>query len=213
MMILRFLKENFTIVLIAILILLLYIQSCFAPPTPVPGGETVRIDTVWKERVVYVQSQPKETKKIPPTAVDKQQPKYQPDSNCAKLKEQFTALVDEHLTTHVYQDTLRADSSYIAITDTVKGNKLQGRSATFSLKTPVITKEITRIQTQPKRNQLYLGMEATSPLNLPGLENVSVGILLKNKQDRQLKASIGYNFPLGRPNVSLGYYQKLTFRR
>lgn len=209
-MILRYLKENVTLLLIAALILILYVQSCFNPPVFQPVSET-HIDTVWRDRLVYVQSKPTPTQTLPPADSVKHQPQYQPDTNCVVLKKQFQGLVDEHLTTRVYTDTLRADSSYVAITDTVQGNKLTGRSAAFSLKYPIITKET--IKTEKKRNQLYYGLELSSPLDLPGLDVVGVGVQLKNKRDNVLHLSVGYNVSGGKPVVTLGYYQKLSLHK
>lgn len=131
---------------------------------------TTKTDTVWNTKIVTVNSVPEIKQVIKPVYIPVE---YRPDSNCDTLKKQYNGLVEKHLTTNISNDTIRSGKSYVAIRDSVRENKIIGRSTTFSLVTPTVT--VTNNIITPPTRKLLVGAGVASDLITNTQINVSVG--------------------------------------
>jgi hypothetical protein len=210
---LSFVKENFTVLAIAFLILFLWFQGCFTRMPGFPEQPTIIIqqDTSWKALIGKTNATTTLVQTIP-YPVEKIEKQYLPDTNYQALKKQFEQLRDLYLSRNIYKDSLKIDTiGTLYLTDTTHKNTLSRGSYSYNLRYPTITKIITI--KDPPRTQLYYGGELSSPLGQTlGIQQAQVGILLKNKKDNILKLSSGYNFQTNSPHISLGYYKKFSFK-
>jgi len=185
----NYIKNNvFSFIVLVLLGSLVYLQWRNKQMiNALPKPEVVR-DTVWshKDTVVYVKPQIIETV---PYKVDRESIKYIPDTNYARLVEQYHDLVKELLATHILRDSFPVDTfGYVNIIDTVSKNIIQGRSYVSHLKFPSFTEKVT-IYPEPK-DSWYWGTSVQ--FQKPSLmQNVSTGFIYKSKYDFILGASIG----------------------
>jgi hypothetical protein len=105
-----------------------------------------------------------------------------PDSNYKQFAQD---VLNQLLAKNIQQDSIKIDSiGYVKVTDTVQRNMIVGRSSEVSVKYPIIRETIT-LPYVPK-NQLYIGGSLQS-------NQISGGLLLKNKKDQIFGGSVGIN--------------------
>jgi len=182
----NFIKQNFLFLIIGLLVVLLILSRC-NQPKPEPAKPTIHIDTVWVNHTDTVPGKPHivytKPEEVPPTFV--------PDTNCVRLRKQYTDLLDLYFRKNVYKDTLKVDSiGFVYVTDTLARNKLTNRMFSYNLKYPIITKTITL--PPPSRNQLYIGGSLQGSLINP-VSQINAGIMLKNKKDQLYGIYTGIN--------------------
>lgn len=183
-------KNLVTLVIIITLLAIIVVQKA-CKPTEKPKIDTlikttikyvpVR-DTVYKDSIRYIKIPPK---KIPP--------QYLPDTNYAKLKKQYEALVVEHITKNVYEDKLSLDTlGFITIRDTAQFNKLGRRSYAVDLKIPKRIDSVFITTPAPAKRQLYVGAgtSSTQTLSTFGLRG---SFLYKDKKDNIFSPSVTLN--------------------
>ncbi len=132
-----------------------------------------------------------------------------PDSNYSILRKQYDSLARAFYDMRIYFDTLRRDSSYVAVTDTVQRGIITGRSTHFSIATRYI-KETNTIQPAAKR-QLYIGGGVGSVNAFEGLQ-LHAGLLYKNRKDNITAFSVGVN-NTGQILYRVDAYWKISLRR
>lgn len=103
-----------------------------------------------------------------------------PDSNYELLRRQYDSLARAFYAMRIFRDTLRSDSSYVALADTTQRGIITGRSAYFSIASRYI-KQTNNIPAIPHR-QLYVGGGVGSVNNFDGLQ-LHAGLLYKNRKD------------------------------
>jgi hypothetical protein len=108
-------------------------------------------------------------------------------------------IITEYNQVKQYIDTIRQDSNYFVITDTISKNAIQGRSFKAELVTKTITINNT-IYPKPK-NELYLGLLG----DLRRFDNkIGVGVGLTYKKQKE-----AYMINFTTNQISLGLYKKL----
>ena len=174
---------NFIIVVLAIIILL---QRCSKGNTSHTEIKVTK-DTVWihKDSTIYSKPQLIKTISVP---IEQWNTEYLPDTNYSKLLKQYQDIVVTYLSSNLLQDSIRIDSiGYLKIIDTISHNTIKGRSTSYKFSYPIIKQTIT-IQEKPKR-QLYAGI-GLGGNRIDLIDQVSLGILYKDRKDRIFGASI-----------------------
>jgi hypothetical protein len=178
-------KDHIQILIIALLAIIILLQRCTSSPHTCET-KTTR-DTVWvhKDSTIYSKPQVIKTVTVP---IDRWSKEYLPDTNYAKLVKQYQDIVVTYLSSNLLQDSIKIDSiGYIKIIDTISQNIIKGRSTSYKFKYPIIKETIT-ILPEPKK-QVYVGVGlAGNRYNF--IDEVSLGLLYKDRRDRIFGASI-----------------------
>jgi len=174
---------NFIIVVLAIIILL---QRC-GKGNSSPCETKVTRDTIWIHKDSTIYSKPQLIKTIP-VPIEQWNTEYLPDTNYSKLLKQYQEIVTKYLSSNIIQDSIKIDSiGYLKIVDTISTNLVKGRSTSYKFKYPIIKETLTIIQ-EPKR-QLYAGIGLGGD-KVKLIDQVSVGVLYKDRRDRIFGASV-----------------------
>lgn len=191
------LLKNWKDILIAIVLAILVFQTCSKPKTESekPKIETVsKSDTAWKspqQPAPIINVYPTATQTIP-YQVKSTDTKYVPDTNYEGLLKQYKQALDSLLATKVYDQTYKQDSSSITLKDTVRENKIIGRSYKFDLKYPVITNTTTTTITLPYKPKsiLYIGGGVNGSQITP-IQSFDAGLMFKDKKDHLYGGKVG----------------------
>lgn len=199
--------NSFLTIICVIVIIILVIRDC--RNTHIDGKPTVTITvkhdttysikdtTIYKDKIKWVNS-------IPPKPIDTAGLSLNVNDSCPS---QYNKLLNKYASTNVYQDTLRFDSSFVSITDSVQFNKNKNRSYELHLKLPVIRTTITKTITLPSKRQLYIGFgiggNQANPINL-----AQSGFLYKDRKDRIYQLNIQTTADL-KPSLVISRYWKL----
>ena len=201
----NWIKNNFINVIVISLLIVMLLQRCGGPKSPV-DKPIIKRDTVWVIKQNTIISKPVIVKTIP----GKPGTEYKPDPNYDKLVKQYQKIVEEYIAQNIHKDSIKIDSiGYINITDTVTKNKIIGRKTSYSLKYPVITNTITL--PPEKRNQLYIGGGLQGSQD-ELLNQFNAGILLKNKKDQIYGIYTGIDTD-GQVQFGIQSYWKISFRK
>lgn len=202
----QFVKNNFFNLLVAVLLVIILLQKCSQPVDP--GVPTVVRDTVWVVKDSLVYSKPQVIKTIQVQSHDTIYNHYIPDTNYQRLTIQYQKVVDELLAKNILRDSVRIDSNgYVKITDTVQKNLVVGRSTEVNIRYPII-KEVVTIP-QKKVTQLYVGGVIQAA---PQISQISVGALLKTRNDFLFGTSLGVN-TYGNLQYGAAAYWKLKLKK
>jgi hypothetical protein len=96
----------------------------------------------------------------------------------------------EYYAKNVSNDTIKVDSGYVYIKDTIQMNQLLNRKLTLDMKYPVITKET--FYKEKKRVQVYAGANGIVSQN-GNFRGAGVGLILKTKSDRLYGIGAGFD--------------------
>ncbi len=207
------------IIMVTVIIIITFLRGCFAPKPQPPATVIIKIDSSFYSHtnVTPVQAQPiyigsGQT----PASVREKETIYRIDTAATKefMAAQYAKLVDAFLKSNYFRDTLKIDSvGYVAVNDTTQKNMLTGRSFSYNLKYPIITKTVTVTNPPERKNQLYLygGVEGNKTDPLKGL-GVRTGVLFKNKNDRMISGGISF-WPGHQNQLDFNYYQKISFKK
>lgn len=202
----QFIKNNFLNLLVAVLLAIILLQKCSQPVDP--GVPTVVIDTVWVVKDSLIVSKPRVIKSIQVEVHDTIINHYLPDTNYAKLVIQYQEVVNTLLTKNIHSDSIRIDSNgYVKITDTVQRNLITGRSSQVNVRYPIVKETITL--PAKKVTQMYVGGLVQGN---PGINQVSVGALLKTRNDFLFGTSLGVNTN-GALQYGVGAYWKIKIKK
>lgn len=179
-------KDYIHILATFVLAVIILLQRCGKTPAA-PCETKITKDTVWIYKDSTVYSKPQLIKTIP-VPIEQWNTEYLPDTNYAKLLKQYQDIVVTYLSSNLLQDSIKIDSiGYVKIVDTVSQNTIKGRSTSYSLKYPIIKETIT-IVPKPKK-QVYVGIGiGGNKYNF--IDEVSLGLLYKDRRDRIFGASI-----------------------
>lgn len=195
------------LIIIGLVALLFLQRQCTPAPQPNKPEVIVKRDTVYVPYDTVITKKVFIYKHIPAPEIP---PRYLPDTNYAKLKEQYKQLVKAHISKNVYLDSVAVGSyGHIKITDTVTENTLLSRKYEQKFSIPVVKETIT-IQAPPKR-QVYVGgginmFKTLSPAT------AKVGLMYKNKKDQLY----GINSQIDMSgNISYGvdFYWKINLKK
>lgn len=186
----NFIKKNFTLLVIALLVIIILLQrSCNGNSNQINKPEIIKIEgksyevikritdtlivptvqtvykagsTIYKDRTIYVEI---------PTRID------------------TTQIINEYLSINVYKDTLLLQDSlgYISVIDSISKNLLTGRVWDAHVNKTTINNTIY-LKTLPK-NQLYLG--GMISYARPAEVLIGTNLILKTKTDKMY--TIGYS--------------------
>lgn len=201
----RYIKDlrDLLIVILVLIIVVYQLRSCNTEP-PKPKVETkIEYRDVKVKVPVYV---PKWKEKIKEVYVEK--------------KIDTAAVIADYYAKYKVIDTVylqSPDSSkkyfgYGIITDVLNKNKIMERSLIWNYKIPHTFTTITIKETP--RNQLYLGV--SSGLNKSTfIDNISSGVILKNKRDNLYQLSLGLGNRGGTigPFIQGGMYWKIRLKK
>ena len=202
----KFIKDNLLTVVILVLLSIIILQKCGAP-APVEAPTVVR-DTTWIVKDSLIVSKPQLIKSISIESHDTIINHYIPDTNYARLVDQYQKVVAELLAKNIHQDSIRIDSTgYVKLTDTVQKNVIVGRSTHVNIKHPIIKETI--ILPAKKVTQMYVGGVVQAA---PEINQISVGALLKTRNDFLFGTSLGVNTD-GNIQYGVGAYWKLKFKK
>jgi hypothetical protein len=193
-------------IVIIVLIVVLLLQRCGGDKSE-PVQPSVKRDTVWivKDSTIITKPQLVKTIEVP---IERWDTEYLPDTNYAKLLEQYVALSSKFLQMGIYQDTVKLDSfGYVAIKDTVTKNALSGRLVDYHIKVPKITETIT--VHEKKRNQVYIG---GSIIGSPVPNGIMGGFMVKTKKDKLFGGSVGVN-SFGDLQYGIHSYWKIKLKK
>lgn len=200
-------KRIIPYVVIGILAFVLIWMQWGAPKKPGVRTHTHVIVKWLPQEVQYVHDTPKISASIPlPVPVSRLASK-----DYDSLKRQYDELVAQLYTLNIYKDTVRQDSSFVEVTDTVIQNNLYGRSYAFNLRCPTtyITTE-TKI-TLPTKRQVYFGGGITSISKLEGI-SISAGLLYKNRKENIAGINVGVD-NAGKVLYGFNAYWKLSLNK
>lgn len=158
------------------------------------GNPNLKADTVIKHDTAWTIHDSLIVKKLKVKQIihDTLPAEYIADTNYPKLKAQYDALVIAHLAKTLYTDTLKIDTlGYVAVSDTVHKNEIQGRSYKYNYKIPTITVTNTITKQAPPKGALFIGGGVTG--NRAGLDVLHGGLLYKSKHNKVLGLQIGIN--------------------
>jgi hypothetical protein len=202
----QFIKNNFFNLLVLALLGIIFLQKCNQPVDP--GVPTVIRDTTWVVKDSLIVSKPQLIKSISVESHDTIINNYIPDTNYARLADQYQKVVAELLAKNIHQDSIRIDSTgYVKVTDTVQKNVIVGRSTYVNVKHPIIKETVT---IPPKKvTQLYVGgvLQASPAINQAG-----VGALLKTRNDFLFGGSLSVN-TYGNLQYGVGAYWKIKLKK
>ena len=135
-------------------------------------------------------------------------PEMLPDTNYARLKEQYMALLQLYINKVVYKDTIKVGNyGYIAVLDTVKENKITYRRTRDNFNIPVVKETKTITKYAPPVRQLYVG-GGVMVNNTLGIRGAEAGLLYKTKKDEIYNITAGANID-GTVIYGVHYYYKL----
>ena len=202
----KFIKDNLLTVVILVLLSIIILQKCGAP-APVEAPTVVR-DTTWIVKDSLIVSKPQLIKSISIESHDTIINQYLPDTNYAKLVIQYQEVVNTLLAKNIHSDSIRIDSNgYVKITDTVQRNLITGRSSQVNIRYPIVKETITL--PAKKVTQMYVGGVVQAA---PAINQISVGALLKTRNDFLFGTSLGVNTD-GNLQYGVGAYWKLKLKK
>ncbi len=171
-----------------------------------PNDTLVVHDTSWQVHDSIVEKTKVVYKEIRVDVMSK--PEMLPDTNYARLKEQYMALLQLYMNKLVYSDTIRVGTyGYIAVLDTINENKLKYRRTRDNYSIPIVKETKTITTYSPPTRNLFVG-GGVLVNNALGVRGAEAGLLLKTKKDQlyNIKASVDID---GNVMYGAGYYYKL----
>lgn len=202
----QFIKNNFFNIIIAGLLAIILFQK-FSQPVELTAPTVVR-DTMWVVKDSLIVSKPQVTKTIQVESHDTIINQYLPDTNYAKLVLQYQEVVTTLLAKNIHSDSIRIDSNgYVFVTDTVQRNLITGRSSQVNIRYPIIKETITL--PAKKVTQMYVGGVIQAA---PVINQISVGALLKTRNDFLFGTSLGVNTQ-GSLQYGMGAYWKIKLKK
>lgn len=175
------LKVNIIMFLISMVLLVLFMRERGKNAEARPNDTISVIDTFWQKHDSII------VKKVPvPYEVEvevESKPLMLPDTNYARLKEQYMALLQLYINKVVYKDTINVGNyGYIAVLDTVKENKIVYRRTRDNFNIPIVKETKTITKYAPPVRQLYVG-GGVMVNNTLGIRGAEAGLLYKTKKD------------------------------
>lgn len=200
------LKVSIIMFVISMVLLVLFMRERSRNAEVKPNDTITVHDTTWKRYDSIIVKKVPIYKEVIVEVASK--PEMLPDTNYARLKEQYMALLKLYINKFVYKDTIKVgEYGYIAVLDTVKENKIVYRRTRDNFNIPVVKETKTITKYAPPVRQLYVG-GGVMVNNTIGIRGVETGLLYKTKKDAiyNLNANIDIN---GNVMYGVNYFYKL----
>ena len=200
------LKVSIIMFFISILLLVLFMRERSKNAEVRPNDTITVHDTTWRIHDSIIVKKVPVYKEIIVEVASK--PEMLPDTNYARLKEQYMALLKLYINKIVYKDSIKVgDYGYIAVLDTVKENKIVYRRTRENFSIPVVKETKTITKYAPPIRQLYVG-GGVMVNNTIGIRGAEAGLLYKTKKDAiyNLSANVDIN---GNVMYGVNYFYKL----
>ena len=171
-----------------------------------PNDTLVVHDTSWQVHDSIVEKTKVVYKEVRVDVMSK--PEMLPDTNYARLKQQYMALLQLYMNKLIYSDTIRVGTyGYIAVLDTIKENKLAYRRTRENYEIPIVKETKTITKYAPPTRNVFVGAGVLVN-NALGIRGAEAGMILKTKKDQlyNIKASVDID---GNVMYGAGYYYKL----
>ena len=171
-----------------------------------PNDTLIVHDTSWQVHDSIVEKTKVVYKEVRVDVMSK--PEMLPDTNYAKLKEQYMALLQLYMNKLIYSDRIRVGTyGYIAVLDTINENKLKYRRTRDNYSIPIVKETKTITKYAPPTRNLFVGAGVLVN-NALGIRGAEAGMILKTKKDQlyNIKASVDID---GNVMYGAGYYYKL----
>ena len=196
-------KIYMLIIAVLIVFVLLQNRGCVGGGEKPTSDTLVVHDTTWVQKDSLIYAKPLPAKVIYDSLYIEGKTEYLADTNYTILKMQFDNLVKLHTALAIYKDSVKLDTiGYVVVTDSIRENKITGRTWKYDYKIPYVTTTTTIINTKGSKTQLYVGGGVNTTQTL-GLNYAEVGVILKTKSDKiyGLKAGSDIN-----GNISYGFH-------
>lgn len=168
-----------------------------------PTSDTLIVhDTTWVQKDSLIYAKPLPAKIIYDSLYLEGKTEYLADTNYTTLKMQFDNLVKLYTALAIYADSVKLDTiGYVVVTDSIRENRIIGRTWKYDYKIPYVTTTTTITNTKGSKTQLYVGGGINTTQTL-GLNSAEAGVILKTKSDKiyGLKAGSDIN-----GNISYGF--------
>lgn len=208
--------KNIAIVVLAIIF---FIQYC--NPGVIPGGKKIYIEGKPYEVIKHTIDtfEIEKTKIVTKKGKDIVHEVIDVDTFLLKEPVDSLAILKDYLAKVVYKDTLTLPDSlgFIAVTDTIHKNRIEGR--TFNAKVKERLVKETLIVKEPAKAQLYYGFNGGFN-KADVVSNIGAGVILKTKRDKlyQLGAGISNRVMEGNtgklaPYIGAGVYWKIKVKK
>lgn len=177
---------------VLVVFVLLQNRGCIGSNSSQQKSDTLVVnDTVWLVKDSLIYSKPKPGKIIYDSIFIEGKSQYLADTNYAVLKMQFDSLVKNHTALIIYNDSVKLDTvGYVSVVDSVRENKIIGRSWHYKYNIPFVTKTVTVTNFAKPKTQLYIGGSVNATQSL-GLHSAEAGVILKTKSDKIYGIKVG----------------------
>ena len=200
------LKVSIIMFVISMVLLVLFMRERSKNAEVKPNDTITVHDTTWKKYDSIIVKKVPIYKEVIVEIASK--PQMLPDTNYARLKEQYVALLQLYINKIVYKDTIKVgDYGYIAVLDTVKENKIAYRRTRDNFSIPVVKETKTITKYAPPVRQLYVGGGVVVN-NTLGVTGAEAGLIYKTKKDDIYNITAGANID-GTVIYGVHYYYKL----
>ena len=200
------LKVSIIMFVISMVLLVLFMRERSRNAEVKPNDTITVHDTTWKRYDSIIVKKVPIYKEVIVEVASK--PEMLPDTNYARLKEQYMALLKLYINKVVYKDTIKiGDYGYIAVLDTVKENKITYRRTRDNFSIPVVKETKTITKYAPPVRQLYVG-GGVMVNNSLGVRGAQAGLIYKTKKDNIYNITAGANVD-GTVMYGVHYYYKL----
>ena len=200
------LKVSIIMFVISMVLLVLFMRERSRNAEVKPNDTITVHDTTWKRYDSVIVKKVPIYKEVIVELASK--PEMLPDTNYARLKEQYMALLKLYINKVVYKDTIKiGDYGYIAVLDTVKENKITYRRTRDNFSIPVVKETKTITKYAPPVRQLYVG-GGVMVNNSLGVRGAQAGLIYKTKKDNIYNITAGANVD-GTVMYGVHYYYKL----
>ena len=200
------LKVSIIMFVISMVLLVLFMRERSRNAEVKPNDTITVHDTTWKRYDSIIVKKVPIYKEVIVEVASK--PEMLPDTNYARLKEQYMALLKLYINKIVYKDTIKVgDYGYIAVLDTVKENKITYRRTRDNFSIPVVKETKTITKYAPPVRQLYVG-GGVMVNNSLGVRGAQAGLIYKTKKDNIYNITAGANVD-GTVMYGVNYYYKL----
>lgn len=202
----KFIKEHFNLLIIIVLMIIIFWQR-FTINNNKPSEPIIVIDTVYERYDSIIHTKPKIIHSKPVVEIQ-----YLPSPDYEELVKQYKELSKNYLTKNTYKDSIPLDKfGDIVVVDTVFKNNIIDRSYKYNLNIPTVTIKETSILKENSKLQVYIGGALQG--QVPAVINqINVGLLVKNKKDQIYGIYAGPNFK-GEMNYGVQLYWKIKLKK
>jgi len=206
---------------IAIVVLAIIFRIQYCNPGVIPGGKKIYIEGKSYEVIKHTIDtfEIEKEKIVTKKGKDIVHEVIEHDTTIKLIDVDTAALLKDYLAKVIYQDTLTLPDSlgFIAVTDTIHKNRIEGR--TFNAKVKERLVKETLIVKEPAKAQLYYGFNGGFNKE-DVVANIGAGIIYKTKRDKLYQLGLGItnkvvegNTGKLSPYIGAGVYWKIKAKK